>query len=268
MEVFAAVPEHLRKVTSLYTSTGAERCMIVGKPRYKYPIAVVPPPPDVASLFSAIRECESRPFRIISYEDEAGRVFNCSFFDNPQKMHEWLEWLDSNALQPGSPFYEGFAKATDGADEIPTPSTLLFGRGTELLADTRFGEYQVGMSIVFTRQIPKDAEQHKSVSEVASSEEFEHRIARCMEENNVAYFGRLAMMEDVVSTPDVDAAVASYGGEDPPQPALITALRYGSIEDAHRGTEAVRALMLPELTEWFDNEHKSLMGTTTKVLEL
>ena len=41
-----------------------------------------------------------RPFRIISYEDEAGRVFNCSFFDNPTKMHEWLEWLQENGSLP------------------------------------------------------------------------------------------------------------------------------------------------------------------------
>ena len=40
------------------------------------------------------------------------------------------------------------------------------------------------------------------------------------------------------------------------------------MEDARRGTELVRELMLPELTQWFNNEHMSLTGTTTKVLEL
>jgi hypothetical protein len=51
-------------------------------------------------------------------------------------------------------------------------------------------------------------------------------------------------------------------------PALLTALRYGSIDDAKRGTACVRELMRPELTEWFGNEHKSLLGKTTQVLEL
>ena len=265
---FAPVPEHIRQTINLTTPTGKERCMIIGKPRYKYPIAVVPPPAEVDALFQAIREFDSRPFRIISYEDDSGRVFNCSFFDNAHKMQDWLEWLDRMALQPDSPHHEGFAKATGDGDEIPTPTTLLFGRGRHLLKDTRFGEYQVGMSMVFTRQVPVDGEQHQQVCETAASDEFEGRIARCMEENGVAYFGRLAMMEDAASDAATDAAIAGYGGEPPPQPALVTGLRYGSMEDARRGTELVRELMLPELTQWFNNEHMSLTGTTTKVLEL
>ena len=50
--------------------------------------------------------------------------------------------------------------------------------------------------------------------------------------------------------------------------ALITGLRYGSLDDVKRGTAAVRELMRPELSQWFGNEYTSLMGTTTQVLEL
>ena len=125
-----------------------------------------------------------------------------------------------------------------------------------MLTDTRFGEYQVGMTINFSRQVPLDSEAHAEMCEVAASDEFEQRIAVCMQEHNVDYFGRLAMLED-------DATAA-----DAPGPALITALRYGSIDDAKRGTAVVRELMRPELEHWFANKHTSLLGATTKVLEL
>lgn len=72
------VPEHLRQFVSLTLRMDAGRCMVIGKPRYQYPIAVVPTPKEVAPLLTAIRSCEARPFRIISYADEAGSVFNCS----------------------------------------------------------------------------------------------------------------------------------------------------------------------------------------------
>jgi len=255
------VPEHLKQFSNLlHLSMSKGRCMIVGRPLFKYPIAVVPPPEPVRPLLSAIRECESRPFRIISYEQESGKVFNCSFFNDEAHMHSWLSWLEEHALTPGSKYHVCLADATasGAADMLPTPSTLLFGRGTEVLTDTRFGEYQVGMAINFSRQLPLGTAQLDDMRAVAASAEFEERIARCMHEHNVSYFGRLAMLETSESS-------AASAGE---VPALITALRYGSIDDARRGTAVVRDLMRPELTRWFANEHESLMGTTTQVLEL
>ena len=141
------------------------------------------------------------------------------------------------------------------ADGTADGESLLFGRGTHLLTDTRFGEYQVGMSINFSRQLPLSSEAHAEMCEVAASSEFEERIARCMQENDVAYFGRLAMLEG--SQPSAASP-----------PALVTALRYGTMDDARRGTALVRELMSPELTSWFGNQYTSLLGTTTKVLEL
>lgn len=230
--------------------------MIVGRPAYKYPIAVAPPPQEVAPLFLAIRATEARPFRIISYEDESGKVFNCSFFNDESHMHSWIAWLSENALLDGSPYNECMRAVAD-ADALPTPATLLFGRGTHVLTDTRFGEYQAGMAINFSRQVPLDASQHSDMCDVFASAEFEQRVAICMQENNVSYFGRLAMLED--------AASADANGT---PPALITALRYGSMDDAKRGTAVVRELMKPELTQWFGNEKQTLLGTTTQVLEL
>ena len=68
--------------------------MIVGKPFWNYPIAVVPPVAEVAPLITAIRALESsaRPFRIVSHEDATGRVFNASFFEDQQTMAAFLEW--------------------------------------------------------------------------------------------------------------------------------------------------------------------------------
>ena len=68
------VPDHLKQLDYLTLAMPTGRCMIVGRPLFKYPIAVVPPPEEVAPLLSAIRSCECRPFRIISFADEMGKV--------------------------------------------------------------------------------------------------------------------------------------------------------------------------------------------------
>jgi len=247
------VPDHLRRFQALNMPMPTGRCMIVGQPRYHYAIAVVPPPAEVAPLFAAIRACDHRPFRIVSYEDEAGKVFNCSFFNDASHMQAWLAWLDENALSSDSPYHESMVSA---AAEVPSSADLLFGKGTRVFKDTRFGEYQVGMAINFSRQVPVSDAAHADMCDVMASADFEQRIARCMQEHNVAYFGRLAMFED---------ADADSGGA---PPALLTALRYGSIDDAKRGTAVVRELARPELSRWFNNEVTSLLGTTTQVLEL
>jgi hypothetical protein len=114
----------------------------------------------------------------------------------------------------------------------------------------------VGMAACYTRQVPLGAEQAADMREEAAAPEFEQRIARCMQDHGISYFGRLAMLED--------PAVATDGQP----PALLTILRYGSVEDAKRGTAAVRELMNDELTRWFGNQHASMMGTTTQCMEL
>jgi len=247
------VPEHLRS-SFLHMAMPAGRCMLIGRPRYKYPIATVPPPPEVAPLIQAIRECDARPFRIISYEQETGDVFNSSFFRNKEHMDAWLTWLSDNALSEGSRFHEHVRRASTSSNDVPTQGTLLFASATDVLTDTRFGEYQVGMAINFSRQSALSVEAHADMCEIAASSDFEQRIASCMHEHGVDYFGRLAMIEqaDASSSP----------------PALITALRYGSADDAKRGTALVRAMCHDELERWFGNQHTSLLGTTTQVLEL
>ena len=114
----------------------------------------------------------------------------------------------------------------------------------------------VGMAACYTRQVPLNAEQAANMRDEAAAPAFEQKIARCMQEHNISYFGRLAMMED--------PTVASEGQ----QPALLTILRYGTVEDATRGTAAVRELMNDELTRWFGNQHASMIGTTTQCMEL
>ena len=55
-----------------------------------------------------------------------------------------LTRYNENALQPSGEFYSCLAPAAADTDALPTPGTLLFGTGTSVLADTRFGEYQLG----------------------------------------------------------------------------------------------------------------------------
>ena len=105
-------------------------------------------------------------------------------------------------------------------------------------------------------KVPLNAEQAANMRDEAAAPEFEQRIARCMQEHGIAYFGRLAMLED--------PAIATEGQP----PALLTILRYGSVEDAERGTAAVRELMNEDLTRWFGNQHASMIGTTTQCMEL
>ena len=76
----------------------------------------------------------------------------------------------------------------------------------------------------------------------------EQRIATGMHDAGVSYFGRLVMR-------------CATGNE------WISATRYGSIEDAHRGTRAVKQLLRPELDKWF-HSYESIVGRAVVVLEL
>ena len=47
----------------------------------------------------------------------------------------------------------------------------------------------------------------------------------------------------------------------------LTASRYGTLEDARRGTEATRELLSGEIGTWFSS-YDSIIGTASRVLEL
>ena len=143
------LPAHLRVPFYTPLDTASPRCMIVGAPFWRYFLAVVPPEPEVAPLINAIRELDVRPFRIISHVDEVGKVFNASFFENEATMNAFLEWYALNALAPGTKYSACLAAASGGG--LPTKESLLFGQGTRVLADTRFGEFQLGMVRVSPR---------------------------------------------------------------------------------------------------------------------
>lgn len=279
------VPAHLRE--AFRTPTHAGRCMIVGAPFWRYPFAVVPPEPETAPLIAAVRALDEtmRPFRIVSHVDTDGCVFNASFFESEDTMQKFLSWYSANALEPGSQHHSAPAQhhskitpnqitprlspvpmpdhcltapsscaaacltsAAAAPAVLPTASSLLFGKGTEVLADTRFGEYQLGMAVRYSRQVLHSEAMEAEARVGAATAEFEERIAARMQEAGVAYFGRLIMQ-------------APGSGE------FITAVRYGSLEDARKGTQAVEALMAPELERWFSSR-TSLIGTATRVLEL
>jgi len=236
--------------------------MIIGNPFWRYPLAVVPPEAAVAPLISAIRELDPtmRPFRIVSHEDESGRVFNASFFDTEDSMHRFLDWYGENALDRSCQYHACLAPAAAVEMELPTPGTLLFGAGNNVLGDTRFGEYQLGMAVRYSRQVLRSAEMRDEAAKIASSVEFEQRIADCMSERGISYFGRLIMSCDTTRECGGETSKTSSG-------SFLTAVRYGSLEDAQRGSAASRELLAEEIDRWFVS-HTSVIGTASRVLEL
>ena len=153
-------------VPSFYTPM-KDRCVIVGKPYWSYPLAVMPPPEKVAPLITAIRELDSsrRPFRIISHEEgSSGRVFNASFFQDENTMRSFLSWYGENALEKSGKYFGCLEPAAADPADRPTPTSLLFGAASSVLADTRFGEYQLGMAVRYSRQVLRSAEMMEEAS--------------------------------------------------------------------------------------------------------
>ena len=246
------LPSHLRM--PFLTPTSGGRCMIVGAPFWRYFLAVVPPEPAVAPLINAIRELDasSRPFRILSHVDEAGKVFNASFFETEENMNRFLTWYTANALEPGSAYHVCLTSAAMLGDVLPTGQSLLFGKGVRVLADTRFGEFQLGMALRYSHYTLRDGAMHEEARMQAAAPELEEQIASQMLLEGISYFGRLVMEQP-----------AAKGG----MPQFISAARYGSVEEARRGTLVTRELLGPQMSRWF-SAHKDLVGTATRVLEL
>ena len=250
------LPQHLKQ--SFITPQSLGRCMAVANPFWAYPIAVVGDggvsSSQVAPLIAAIREAPQRPIRIITHEDEQGRVFNCSFFEDEANMRGFLDWYGVNALSPDGEFHHCLQPAAAEKGGLPTQETLIFSAGTRILADTRFGEYQLGMSVRYTAWRPRSLEMFEEAAVGAACAEFEGRIATCMQERGVAYFGRL-MMTDV---PEGSGEIGT----------ILTAVRFGSVDDARRGSALSRELMAPELTKWFEPSPPTIYGTALRVLEV
>lgn len=200
------------------------------------------------TLLNAIREFEHRPFRIISHVCEDGKVFNCAFFDNATCLEEYNKWFITHALSAGGAFHEPLSTAFADPADMPTPDTWLWGCGREVLSDTRFGEYHLGMAVRYSRMVFRDAEAKREAEQAALTREFEQRIAKRMHDGGVSYFGRLVM-----------------SGEDSSE--WISATRYGSIDDAHRGTAAVQDAFGPELGAWFSS-YEYIIGRAVRVLEM
>ena len=240
------LPTHLKQ--SFVTPTPPGAAMVVANPFWKYPIAVVPPEPEVAPLITAIRELERRPFRIISHEDTSGRAFNASFFDDASTMHDFLEWYAQNALDPAGPYHECLTKAAAEGDQLPGSSAnLVFGVGKRVLTDTRFGEYQLGMAVRYTAWKLRHDDPERAMVE-CSTPEFEERIAFSMQSNNIAYFGRLILTDE--------------------EGTILSAVRYGSLEDARRGIEVTNEVFGAELADWFYPEPETILGEAHRVLEM
>ena len=186
------LPPHLKE--AFVTPTPPGRTMAVANPFWAYPLAVVGDG-QAAPLIAAIREAPHRPIRIITHEDQNGRVFNASFFEDEATMKGFLEWYSANALSPEGEFHYCLKSAAAEKDGLPTADSLLFAACTRILADTRFGEYQLGMAVRYTAWQPRSAAMFEEAAVDAARDEFEARIASCMSERGVSYFGRLVLTD-------------------------------------------------------------------------
>ena len=88
----------------------------------------------------------------------------------------------------------------------------------------------------------------------AAHDEFEARLAKCMSERGVAYFGRLVMT-------DVPEGSGEVG-------TILTAVRFGSLDDARRGSALSRELFHSDLSRWFRPAPPTVIGTALRVLEV
>jgi hypothetical protein len=243
------LPDHLK--INFITPTPQGRCMAIANPFWRYPIAVVGDDEvssQVSPLIRAIRAAPQRPLRIITHETECGKVFNCSFFDDEATMQGFLTWYGDNALNPDGELHHCLQPAAAQDEVLPTPETLVFASGSQVLADTRFGEYQLGMAVRYSRWVLQGTPEERAqwIDEV-SAPEIEQRIASCMQEHEVSYFGRLVMADG--------------------RGTVLTAVRYGSLDDCRRGTAASRELLQAEVDKWFSSG-ETIMGSAQRVLEV
>ena len=111
------------------------------------------------------------------------------------------------------------------------------------------------MAVRYTAWQPRSVELYEEAAVGAAAAEFEERIATCMQERGVAYFGRLLMT-------DAGAEAAGRAG------TILSAVRYGSMDDARRGSALSRELMAPELSRWFHSAPPTIWGTAQRVLEV
>ena len=189
---------------------------------------------------------------MVSHESEDGRVFNSTFFEDDSAATAFLAWYNDHALTGGGQFHSCLAGASAEGEELPTGETLLFGRGSGVLDDTRFGEYQLGMSVRYSVATFRSAAMEEEARAVGTSAAFERRIAEAMTGSGISYFGRLVMK----------AAPAEPGGP----PRWITASRYGSLQEATAGTALVRRLCEDEMARWFTS-YDTIIGTASRVLD-
>ena len=225
-----------RRFAFMPTPTSAKTVLAVVNP-FEHSLSgtnamlVVPP------LLQAIRSLEetSRPYRIVSHETDDGRAFNCAYFSDAATFVSYRKWFASEALTAGGEYHAAHKLAFEDPSEMPSSvDTWLWGVGKQTLSDTRTGEYQIGFGTRYSRMLFRSAEARAEAEATVLTPAFERRLKTGMEAAGIAYHGRLVMVDE--------------GGD---QGGWFTTTRYGSREDAHRGTAAVRMLLADEMERWF-----------------
>jgi len=121
--------------STLLSPVDNQTAMIVGRPLWRYPLAVANPEPGMRPLLEAIGELplDCRPFRIVSHEAEDGRVFNSTFFDSDAHTNAFLQWCvlapvthvprrSDLTRQPASPCLEGTTRTRFSPARSTTPA--------------------------------------------------------------------------------------------------------------------------------------------------
>ena len=175
------------------------------------------------------------------------RQFNAAYFDDDIQFQKYSSWFREHALTPGGRLHEAWKARYLDTSVLPTPESWLWGVGQKVLSDTRHGEHQLGQAHRFSRMMFRDAAAKADAEQAAVDPQFEASIARELEEEGITYYGRLVM-----SAPADEAG--NCGG-------WFTKSRYGSLQDAQRGTWLIKTFLFKEeMARWFYS-HETIAGT-------
>ena len=215
----------------------------------------------------------ARPYQIISHATDDGRAFNCAYFDDTEVFEAYCSWFAQNALARDGKHHALYQESFEDPSTTPAASDWLWGCGQQLISDTRQEHYQLGMGSRYSRMIFRDEAAKIEASWALLGPEFgvllkrrpfcpytrpltfcrrfgcaEKRLAQGMADAGVEYHGRLVMMDE--------------SGE-----GWLTSSRFGSMQDAIKGTAAVKDLLSPEIERYF-SRYETVAGSISSVWTL
>ena len=165
--------------------------------------------------------------------------FNCAAFDDGVAYANYRAWFVREAVSPSGKLHKTWAARYHESSPLPSAKNWAWGIGQRVLSDTRVGETQIGHGHRYSRMIFRDAKAQADAEQAAVDPQFESRIAAEMAEEGIEYHGRLVM-----SAAGLPSRVGGW----------FTKSRYGSLEDAQRGTWLIKEFLFKEeMARWFQS---------------